>query len=90
MRTDDGKRPYVLVLVIAAVAVVLVAVLAAWTAWLGGGTAWPLVLAPFAVVLAVPLTVLAWLLAAEDGDDWSQLPSGTDDRVIPHVGRTAA
>ncbi len=47
-------------------------------------------LAPFAAVLAVPLTVLAWLLAAGDGDDWSQLPSGTDDRVIPHVGRTVA
>jgi uncharacterized membrane protein len=89
MRTDDGKRPYVLVLVIAAAVVVLVAGLAACTAWLGGG-AWPLVLAPFAAVLAVPLTVLAWLLAAEDGGDWSQLPSGTEDQVIPHVGRAAA
>jgi hypothetical protein len=55
MRTDDGKRPSVLVLVIAAaVAVVLVAAVTAWTAWLGGAAAWPLVLAPLAVVLAVP------------------------------------
>ncbi|HEX6674612.1 MAG TPA: hypothetical protein VF486_06270 [Actinomycetes bacterium] len=89
MRTDDGKRPYVLVLVIAAVTVVLVAVLAAWTAWLGGG-AWPPVLAPFAAVLAAPLAVLAWLLAAEGSGDWSQLPSGTEDQVAPHVGRAAA
>jgi hypothetical protein len=90
MPIDDDKRLSEVLLVGAALAVVLVAALAAWTAWLGGGAAWPLVLAPFAVVLAVPLTVLAWLLAAEDGGDWSQLPSGTDDRVIPHVGRAAA
>ena len=90
MRTDDGKRPYVLVLVIAAAAVVLVAALAAWTGRLGGGTAWPLVLAPFAVVLAAPLAVLVWLLAAEDGDDRSQLPSATDDQVTFHPTRTAA
>jgi hypothetical protein len=90
MPIDDDKRLSEVLLVGAALAVVLVAVLAAWTAWLGGGAAWPLVLAPFAVVLAVPLALLAWLWATEDGDEWSRLPSGADDQVAPHTTRTAA
>lgn len=71
-----GKRVYAALLGGAAVAVALVAALTAWAAQLGSG-AWLPVLAPFALVLAVPLATLAWLHSADTGEGF-QAPSGPD------------
>jgi hypothetical protein len=64
---NDGNRLYAALLLGAGLAVILVAALTAWAAHLGGA-AWPPVLVPFAAVLAVPMTALAWPRHA-DGND---------------------
>lgn len=66
MSANHNKGLYAALLVGAALAVVLVAALTAWAARLGGG-AWLAVLAPFAVVLLVPVAALAWLRTADTG-----------------------
>jgi len=72
---NHGKRVDAVLLGGAAVAVALVAALTAWAAQLGGG-AWLPVLAPFALVLTIPLAALAWLHSGENIDEQAQAPSG--------------
>ena len=85
MPADHGRRVYAALLGGAAVAVALVAALTAWAAQLGG--AWLPVLAPFALVLTVPLAALAWLHSGERTDELFQVPGGPDQRANPLSGR---
>jgi putative ABC transport system permease protein len=64
----------------AAVAVGLLAALTAWAAQLGGG-AWLPVLMPFALVLTVPVTALAWLHRGENAD--GRFPASGDPDQRP-------
>jgi hypothetical protein len=71
-------------------AVASVAALTAWAAQLGGG-AWLPMLAPFALVLAVPLAALAWLhRAGTDTDQLVQTPSGPDHEPASRLDRKLA
>jgi putative ABC transport system permease protein len=83
---NRGKRVYAALLGGAAVAVALVAALTVWAARLGGG-AWLPVLAPFALVLTVPLAALAWLHNGERTDELFQVPGGPQQRANPLSGR---
>ncbi len=84
--TNHSKQMYTMLLGSAAVAVVLVAALTAWAAQLGGG-AWLPVLAPFALVLAVPFAALAWLYRAEDASEPAQASSSPGKQSSPLWGR---
>jgi len=88
MPGNDDKRLYAALLVGAGLAVALVAALTAWAAQLGGG-AWLPALAPFALVLAVPLATLAWLHSADTGERF-QAPSGPDHEPASRLDRNPA
>jgi MacB-like periplasmic core domain len=83
---NHGKRVDAGLLGGAAVAVALVAALTAWAVRLGGG-AWLPVLAPFALVLTVPLATLAWLHSAKHTDELFQVPGARGQRPRPLLGR---
>src|SRR5262245_30426983 len=74
MSANHDKRLYAALLVGAALAVALVAALTAWAAQLGGG-AWLPVLAPFAVVLLVPVAALARLRSADTDAEPPEAPA---------------
>jgi hypothetical protein len=81
-RSGNNRRLYGALLGGAAVAVALVAALTAWAAQLGGG-AWLPVLAPFALVLTVPLAALARLPRGESTDERFQASGDPDQRANP-------
>jgi hypothetical protein len=96
---NDGNRLYAALLLGAGLAVTLVAALTAWAAHLGGA-AWPPVLVPFAAVLAVPMTALAWPRHADGNDRTNDaeasvgggnepVPHPAKDRVAPTTGTAA-
>ena len=70
----------------AAVAVGLLAALTAWAAQLGGG-AWLPVLAPFALVLTVPLAALAWRHRGQNTAERFPASGGPDQRPGSLVDR---
>lgn len=74
MNTNASKHPYAVLLVGATVAIALVAVLTARAAQLGGGTRLS-VLAPFGLVVVVPLAALAWLRTDQHVTEQFQAPS---------------
>jgi hypothetical protein len=82
MFANDNKRLYAALLAGAALAVALVAALTAWAAQLGGG-AWLPVLAPFAVVLLVPVVTLARLRNADTDAEPPEAPGGTGQDHAP-------
>jgi putative ABC transport system permease protein len=81
-----GRRVYAALLTGATVVVALVAALTAWAAQLGGG-AWLPVLAPFSVVLLVPVAGLLWLHSAETTEELFQAPGGPDQWPVSRLGR---
>jgi hypothetical protein len=96
---NDGNRLYAALLLGAGLAVTLVAALTAWAAHLGGA-AWRPVLVPFAAVLAVPMTALAWPRHADGNDRTNDaeasvgggnqpVPHPAKDRVAPTTGTAA-
>jgi hypothetical protein len=89
MSANGNKRLYAALLAGAALAVVLVAALTAWAAQLGGG-AWLPVLAPFAVVLLVPVAALARLHNAGTDAEPPEAPAGTGQMSVPASERDPA
>jgi hypothetical protein len=77
----NDKHLYAALLVGAALAVSLVAALTAWAAQLGGG-AWLPVLAPFAVVLLVPVAALARLRNAATDAEPPEAPAAAGQDLV--------
>jgi putative ABC transport system permease protein len=77
--TDHSKQVYTVLLGGAAMAVALSAALTAWAAQLGDGV-WLPVLAPFALVLTVPLAALVRLHGAEHVGEPTEAPRSSSAR----------
>ena len=79
---SNDQRLCAVLLVAATLAVALIGGLAAWAAWLGGG-AWLRVLAPFTLVLLVPVATLVWLLKADtDADELPDAPAASEQDPV--------
>jgi hypothetical protein len=97
MTTNGSKRLHTVLLVGATMAMALVAALTVWAVQLGGGSWLPL-LAPFGLVLAVPLAALAWLGTDQNIEEPFQAPSDSaqdptarlDREPAPHTSRRVA
>ena len=84
--TDRSKQVHTVLLGGAAIAVALMAALTAWAAQLGSGV-WLPVLAPFALVLMVPLAALVRLHGAEQVGESAQVSSSSSARSRSLWGR---